>query len=232
MQTHERENYIQAFANLKRIECLVHFTHISNLDSILRKGLVPRKYLSEEAPEARTNDQLRLDNHHDGNCLSISFPNYKMLFRYSNERRHEWAIISLKPEILWEYDCAFFKKNAACSSQREIPVERLKENPALELMFEDDDEITRDRLRIPINYPTNPQAEVIVFGTIAPSAISMINFADEQSCQSWIQESQHGKASLFATTDRDFFAPRIDYEHWTSRQPPSTQTKHDQEIPF
>ena len=171
MHTYLKEAWIRDLTESKSIRHLIHFTHISNLDSILKKGLIPRNSLSIEVPEAHINDERRFDNHCDGNCLSISFPNYKMLYKYSHENRQDWAIISLNKEVLWQYECAFFKTNAACREQSSIPIERLKEKPAFELMFED----TNERIREAGIQKTSYKPQQVI-ATIAPSAITAINF--------------------------------------------------------
>lgn len=232
MRTYSKESAIRKLAELKNINHLIHFTHISNLDSILRKGLIPRNSLSIDAPEAHINDEWRFDNHSDGNCLSISFPNYKMLYKYSYKNRQDWAIILINKAVLWEYDCAFFKTNAACKEQSSIPIGRLKEEPAFELMFEDTNESIRGRLGIPENYPTNPQAEVIAFGTIAPSAISSINFSDQRSCENWVHESKNSQADLIAKTNKNLFTPRHDWEHWQAGEFSPEHPSTEQNIPF
>jgi hypothetical protein len=74
----EMASTVQEYVAEREIDCLVHFTRASNLDSILQRGLLPRDILMVEGYND-FNDQYR----HDGTnavCLSIGFPNYKMFF--------------------------------------------------------------------------------------------------------------------------------------------------------
>ena len=60
-----------------KVNYLVHFTPIDNLLSIMNKGICPRSYLSN----IRTTDEYRLDGLLDAISFSISFPNYRMLWK-------------------------------------------------------------------------------------------------------------------------------------------------------
>ncbi len=52
---------IQEYATERGINCLMHFTRASNLESILRRGLAPRDTLN---PEGYNNLGLGLSNAH------------------------------------------------------------------------------------------------------------------------------------------------------------------------
>lgn len=91
-----------------------------------------------------------------------------------------WVFLLLKPDILWECDCAFYPTNAASAGLRHEPVENFKTADAFESMFAREviketttngvDPITRspDLKRF---LPTDVQAEVLVFNTITPNYI-------------------------------------------------------------
>ena len=172
------------------IEWLVHFTHIQNVDSILKHGIMPRretKWLEATLEGERTfifPDQSRADEK-NASCLSIMFPNNAMLYRkreqYSDE---DWVFLLLKPDILWECNCAFYPTNAASTGLRHKPVENLKTVDAFEAMFagevqkqtiDETKTITRSSELKPY-LPTDVQAEVLVFNTISPNYITACLF--------------------------------------------------------
>lgn len=166
------------------IKFLVHFTHINNVDSILEHGIMPRletEWLNQSLEERRFvfPDHYRADRK-NASCLSIMFPNNEMLWhkrqQYPNE---DWVFLLLKPDVLWECDCAFYPTNAASRGVRQQPVEKFKTATAFEAMFADlviketingKQEIRRIGLRPYL--PTDVQAEVLVFNTIPPSYIT------------------------------------------------------------
>lgn len=111
---------IQKICQMYGIEALVHFTHIANLSSILQYGLLGRAQLESiswvEPP--KYNDIYRLDGQREAICLSISFPNYKMFYKYGFNNRSDWVVLLLKPSILWELDCKFYQENAASNNAK------------------------------------------------------------------------------------------------------------------
>lgn len=168
-----RETAIRAICQLQNIQQLIHFTHIDNLTNIFSFGLLGRDQISElpGSVTIRTNDELRTDGHRDAVCLSISFPNYRMFFHYHQGASADWVVIALRPDILWELDCAFCRENAASINVNRIPIEKRKQVNALEDLFRDIDRMKRSDLGIPPFYPTNPQAEILVFSRIHPGYI-------------------------------------------------------------
>lgn len=165
------------------IEWLVHFTHIQNVDSILEHGIMPRSetqklgiHLGEQFIFP---DEFRTDGK-NASCLSIMFPNNKMLWhkrqKYGDEN---WVFLLLKPDVLWECDCAFYPTNAASEGLRHKPVENFKTAGAFEAMFagevkkhttDETTKITRSS-ELKSYLPTDVQAEILVFNTISPDYI-------------------------------------------------------------
>ena len=143
----------------RNIKELIHFTNISNIETIVRYGILPRNIVDQEIPEALVNDMDRFDNYRNATCLSVSFPNYKMFYRYQNEDPDtKWVVISLSPGLLIDLAIRhffFFKENAA-------------KNDSLRCSFEEmfGNSIGRD--------PENPQAEILAFGIISPKYIQRI----------------------------------------------------------
>lgn len=174
---------IKARAEERGIEWLVHFTHIKNLGSILKHGIIPRLQTEQLNESSRGEfifpDSYRADGK-NASCLSIMFPNNKMLWHkrqeYSDER---WVFLLLRPDILWECDCAFYPTNAASAGLNHQPVEKFKTAAAFEAMF--GDTVIRET-RFGIQHisrppalkaylPTDVQAEILVFNNISTDYI-------------------------------------------------------------
>jgi len=159
---------IQDCVVARDIKILLHFTRLENLDSILRRGIVPRSLLKDKKITALVNDEYRFDGYPDASCLSISFPNYRMFYALrKKDEETSWAVIALRPSILWTYDCAFCADNAASIDISAIDLETRKGAAAFEKLFEDfPNKPTRKTINLIPKYPTCPQAEVLVFGPI------------------------------------------------------------------
>ena len=179
---------IKQLAERRNIEFLVHFTHINNVASILEHGIMPRletEWLNQSLEEREFvfPDDVRADGK-NASCLSIMFPNNEMLWHKRQKYPDEhWVFLLLKPDVLWECDCAFYPTNAASTGVRQQPVENFKTATAFEAMFADlvvketrngRQEIPRIELKSYL--PTDVQAEILVFNTIAPSYITACYF--------------------------------------------------------
>lgn len=199
----ERTREIQRIVEERGIEKLIHFTRMKHLNSILREGLLSREELEHrvatqygyEAPDF--NDQQRINGEKRATCLSISFPNYSMFYKY--RRRPEgdgWVLLALKPRLLWELDCAFCSENAASNAARSIPMVERKTAMAFARMFEDSNNGGEKSIRAQENlsdkHPTHPQAEVLVFGRIAPEYIKTVGFYSNSDLQNWRTMQEHG----------------------------------------
>ncbi len=186
---------IQKICQMYGIEALVHFTHIANLNSILQYGLLGRAQLESmswvEPP--KYNDIHRLDGQREAICLSISFPNYKMFYKYSFNNRSDWVVLLLKPSILWELDCKFYQENAASNNAKENIIEKRnqarKQPEALKNMFSNYGHIKREVLEIPNNFTTHPQAEVLVFNQIDTQYIDAVHFYNLNVGNYWAKQN-------------------------------------------
>lgn len=157
------------------IKHLYHFTRASNLPGILTNGIIARSVLQNSGAVFTFNDEVRLDNRESRSCLSISFPNCKMLYQKMQEfPKDDWAVLRLNPSILWEHDCLFVVTNAATTTIRNAPDAQLKGADALERLF-GNDEARRQAGRL-VHETTDVQAEVLVSGTILPHHIVNVNF--------------------------------------------------------
>lgn len=129
-----RQLQLQQICAERRITTLIHFTRIENLSSILQEGLLGRSLLERRGQDFVWNDEQRLDAHKEAVCLSISFPNYQMFFKYRRRTSHDhWVALLLDAKVLWELDCAFFQENAASNTNRITPEARNGERIQLRL---------------------------------------------------------------------------------------------------
>ena len=107
-----------------------------NIASISQHGLLSKKELIENAIPYHDNDRSRLDNYLDGICLSITEINTHLIKSFARRERHKkWAVIYIKPEVLFKNKCLFYNYNAATSKFKYKSEEELSSFEALEGMF-------------------------------------------------------------------------------------------------
>lgn len=206
------KNQIKNEVKNRGIDCLLHFTKIENLDSILKKGLIPRAILEAQSTDVKYNDSYRQDRCKNANCLSISHPNDKLFYRLQCKNfKQKWVIISIKPKILWKKDCAFCHTNAATSNVASTSIQKRKELQAFKNMFETaEDEPDRADLNLHDRYPTNPQAEILVFDVIEPKYIVRIITPTKK-----IKDDLKSRYLKFKFLHKQkYYKQRSDYKHW------------------
>ncbi len=204
------------YLNERHVSKLVHFTKAENTLSIFTHGIIPNCRLEEIGKEGSINDPYRFDRHRDANCLSIEFPNYKMFYSLRQQTKKDWMVLCIKPEVLDQYRVVFFQTNAASNSMRDSR-QPFDKKLGLESMFASTvNGISRNQTGIPSNYTTDPQAEVLVFGTIRPEFISGVVFENEKAMEHWkylIPKSVH------TYVDSMLFSGRIDWRYWKKESP-------------
>ena len=202
-------NTIQEYATGRGIQYLMHFTRASNLGSILQRGLVVRNALIPEG-YGDFNDQYRIDGT-NAICLSIGFPNYKMFWGLRKDNPGiDWVILVIRPEVMWTLPCAFCATNAAATSVTAIPLVQRSTLTALQAMYADWNDKTRTLLNIPDNYPTNPQAEVLMLEGVPRHHILGVIVLNETTKKSL----QAQFPTLDVIVNAGYFRYRRDYEHW------------------
>lgn len=175
---------LQQAVTARNIHHLYHFTHSDNLSSILKKGLMGRKTLQDENHKFEANDEVRLDGYPDAICLSISFPNARMFYKCRNEKVGDWVILDLAPRVLWEKDCSFYPNNAASSSFRFTDRKDMEGKSAFDNLFlEPAVGSSRKTLNLTSEYPTDVQAEVLVFEPIEIRYISRVFHPNKKSSE-------------------------------------------------
>ncbi len=218
-----RKRVIKSIAEDRKIDVLCHFTRVENLSGILRDGLLSRTALERSGVSFIPTDMSRQDGYSEAVCLSISFPNYRMfyykreLFRNCGPVRHsQWVVLLFDVRLLWELECGFCQQNAAAYSERSVSREEMRATPAFARMFSDSDGVSRQELwdlNIPRNYPTNPQAEVLVFDTVPTTYLREVHFHDIRALESW-QHNHSTAVQAKMSYGPTYFLPRKDSELW------------------
>lgn len=197
---------IRGYVTELMIPHLVHFTRCENLRSIFRHGLHSVTSSSAEDIRAIRNDKIRLDGRPDGISLSVTFPNYRMFYKYRQlDESSDWAVLILSNTILWEKECGFFKYNAADSRMRGLTRDQTMTSRALREMFENFDQ-PRERWLRPYD-PSDPQAEVLVYDHIEPSFIEAVAFETADATDRWIDDLG-GADTICAGRGNGLFGPR------------------------
>lgn len=213
---------IQQIADARGISTLCHFTPKERLSSILHRGLLSRHFLENLPPSKRPpfTDPDRHDGYKEAICLSIGFPNYQMLFQKTgHDKQYQWVILLIDTKVLWELDCAFCYQNASSNHVRRIPLEDIKKPSALKRMFRDQDYDNKGsyqrQLQIPKDYPTHPQAEVLVFDPIPATYIKTVLFCNGTALKKWKEDNPKSYPQTFSA-NKQYFSPRCDYAVWQS----------------
>lgn len=191
------------------VEYLVHFTPVSNLQSILRYGIVPRAFLKNGTFTYL--DEVRLDNKLDYSCFSISFPNYKMFYSYWNGSRRKFAVMLIDIGIIRNIpiDKMIFVPSNAAKKEYSYRLSSMTGLDAVKAQFSE----TRGKRasNLPSYYPTDPQAEVLLGVKVPPSAIREIHFNDKEA---FIQTRQIIPGTIKAVFPSMYYSARVDYKQW------------------
>lgn len=172
----------------RNVRFLVHFTPLSNLAGIKRRGIVPRSELQASADEPfLALDGPRYDLRRNMSCFSVSFPNPLMMYCYQKRLKEEYksdvALLFIPVERLENYaenQVLFHTSNAACSNSRRKATKELQGLQAAEAMFaekattRDGQEFSRTGVKLPSYLTTDPQAEVQIAGVIPWSAVAFV----------------------------------------------------------
>lgn len=176
-----RMEAVSDLAFRRGIRVLLHFTDMRNLRSIAKEGLLGRRLLDERGRDYTYSDPRRLDGMLDCICFSIKHPDYAAMqhgvYDSTNRirsREGRWVILEVNCDVLGRRDAFFFPRN---SGERRMQQFRSSETPPsvpddFEAMFSGALDYRDPRLRD--SEPTNPRAEVLVRGPIAPSWIKRV----------------------------------------------------------
>ena len=225
----ERQKIYNYFTKERGVEYFVHFTPEENIPSILQHGIIPREDLSAHRIDARCPDQSRSDNHLDYSSFSVSFPNYRVM--YSKRHDMKFVILCIDPRIILDFpisDISYLPTNAANQS---LPkeIEDYIGFSAAEGIFSETAynhktgaSCQRSELNIPVEFSTDPQAEVFVRATVEPSYIQKIICQDNsQGLQILDVLCEHGLEEYWREKtfyNEAYFDKRSDYKFWKSPQ--------------
>mgnify|MGYP000103173541 CR=1 FL=1 len=205
---------IEDFRVERGIPYFLHFTRAENLSSILANGLMPRSEMDKGNCCGVTNDELRLDNRRDFNCLSATFPNSKMFYRFRSDHPDtEWPILVINPRIISQRHTLFCWENAASSDISCADERQLSSLAAFQDLFaERDGHPTRVEQFLQNSDPTHVQAEFLVKGTIPASAIYCVIFPSVP-CQN--EHAEHvGERQSIVSSRRGFYGTRQYFRQW------------------
>ncbi|WP_302789260.1 DarT ssDNA thymidine ADP-ribosyltransferase family protein [Hafnia paralvei] len=162
---------------------LVHFTRVENLASIMQNGIVPIANARVKELTPAINDTIRLDGYTNASCLSITFPNHLMFYKYRQENPHvNWVVLWIDPSILWLKNCAFCRHNAADARIRSQLLNSMQTPASLSGMFDEIEGVTsRQEQRLLACDTSDVQAEVLVFDVIEPQYISRAAFNNQET---------------------------------------------------
>ena len=170
---------LKDIANRQKIPFFCHFTHISNVPSILKYGLCAVDILKKNNMQYHGNDPLRIDGYTQYNCLSIGFPNDTLFSNFRIRNRSticDWVIFLIKPSILWQLNSRFCITNSAKAYGKYVGFQPYY----FEKFFQDDEfNIPRNCANLFSYMPTDVQAEVLAPLIISPEYFLKCVVADE-----------------------------------------------------
>ena len=199
---------IQGIIGKRNIECLYHFTKVQNLEAIANQGIIPRAQLKDG--DFAYTDINRADGFLNANCISVSFPQYRMFFiKRVKQPEQNWVVFEISPELLNDKESAYFERNAASRKVQSEIIENRKTATAFEKMFDEIEELpSRQERNLPDNYPTDPQAEILVFDKIENQYIVAAHFANEQVMKKY----KNKLSGIEARVTPELFSNRQDHD--------------------
>lgn len=227
----ERQKIYNYFTKERGVTSFIHFTPEENLSSILQHGIVSRDTLSSLQFDAVVPDQDRIDNCLSYSSLSVSFPNYRVMYKKRRYQNLRFVLLCIDPQIILDLslsDISYLPTNAANQSLPQ-KIEEYIGFSAAEGIFSETAynhktgaSCQRSELNIPDNFSTDPQAEVFVRATIKPGYIQEIICEDNIHGQQILDVlCEHGLQNPW--TEKTFyceglFDKRSDYKFWKSAQ--------------
>ena len=182
----------------KDIDAIYHFTHKSNLSSILEYGILTRTNLNNMNLRYAFNDQMRLDGVLDSISLSFSHPNFKMFYKYRKQTSDDdWVVLKISPSLIYGKEpqtsnrtehlnylnkVVFCNTNAASNKMRNLSIEERMTCNAFLDMFESP--IGR---ALP-TYTYDNQAEILYLGDIPVDFIEEIYTNHQDESLNWVRE--------------------------------------------
>lgn len=221
----EQTDKIKEIVKRRKIEYLVHFTRIDNLNSILENGLIPVSMQQKMKIPSVHNDEQRIDSKLDCTSCSISFPNYKLFYTFREYKFPEssWVVIVLDKDVLFSPSniTYFCQTNAAGVFPRISSAKELCTATAFENIFcnslttKENKVIQRASLQINDCITTDPQAEILISDVIDKKYIGCICFQKQSDIDEYITKYGKGLLSKYDyQVVPGFFDARKDYMFW------------------
>ena len=167
---------IVSFLKRKNITKLFHFTHITNLESILNNGFQTREFLDSNNYQFEATDPHRLDGFPESISFSIGEPNRLLFARKSYDFENQLVLLEVSANSLLTQNFAAFPSNAASGFFKEKIVndpERYMGIKSLEGLYLNID--LREKARLSSDVPTDTQSELLFFDEISPNAIQRVH---------------------------------------------------------
>lgn len=208
--------YIKNIIKQRKIQNLIHFTKIENLESILTKGLLSRKFLDSNKIKYAFNDNERWDNKISAICLSIEFPNEFLLKKFKEEYiNSKWVIILLDIELLNNSCNKYFCNKNAGGASSWLDSDCSQTFQAFENMFNDKinsrSPARSKQLYIKEYLPTDVQAEILIEDNIQPKFIKKLIFETQNDLE--ICKSSYVDKCLL-----EEYNPIVNSQFYNSRQ--------------
>ena len=163
--------------NRKNITNILHFTHVTNLISILTEGLKSIYDLKKEQIPHRVTDSQRFDEIYQGVCCSMASPNIWMLNNKTGLEINNYAVLEISENTLLLQHFAAFPGNSARTDLKkdaEQSPEKYVGSLGLNRMFLNDSLRNHEAVRKYV--PTDLQSELIFFNKIGVDRIRKIHF--------------------------------------------------------
>jgi len=167
---------IANFLKQNNVTSLYHFTHVSNLELILAKGLRTRSYLNSKALVFQATDPDRLDGFTESISFSMGEPNRFLLPEKNFKFGQQLVLLEVSANTILTQSFAAFPTNAASGMfKNEIlsNPERYLGIRGLKGMYQN--EKLRDEARLSKDLPTDTQSEILFFDSIPSSLIQKIH---------------------------------------------------------
>jgi len=197
----------------RRITKLFHFTHIDNLESILRDGFQTREYLDSNLKIYTPSDHDRLDGFTESLSFSIGKPNSLLLPEKNLKSDFKLVLLEVAANNLLTQNFGAFPSNAANGYFQEILSKdktRFVGVTGLKGMYLNED--LRKKAVLPIEEPTDPQSEILFFDSIESSKIIGVHISE------WFPETEREKftkiISNYPDLKRDYICKCGHFIRW------------------
>lgn len=186
------------------IKNILHFTHVTNLVSILTNGLKSFYDLNNENLPYHSIDKERRDLIYQGICCSLAYPNIYMMNKKLGSQVHDCAILEFMENTLLLQHFVAFPGNAATNFLREDAAENPEKYVGIEglrRMFLN--KPLRKKEVVLKHEPTDLQSELIFFNKIDADRVRTIHFPGMR---------QNNFESIYKILEKDYPEIKIEFQ--------------------